>query len=122
MTCSRSYASGSAAQEALGVLDRPALALPQPDEPALATPDDLEQGERGVRVGQRAPSPRRPEPAPEPDADAAATRKPRTAKAEGAVELLRLATSAYEQAMSDSASAPPSPGYVDRIRAVAESC
>ena len=55
-------------------------------------------------------------------AEPAADPKPRTAKAEGAVELLRLAVSAHQQAMSDSACAPPSPGYVGRIRAVADSC
>jgi hypothetical protein len=35
---------------------------------------------------------------------------------------MRRAVGAYEQGMEDSAYAPPSPGYVDRIRAIADSC
>jgi hypothetical protein len=91
-------------------------------ETNLTADEVLEQLDSAGPVEQSAPSPRRPDPVPEPDAKPAGTPKPRTAKAEGAVELLRLATSAYEQAMSNSASAPPSPGYLDRIRAVADSC
>lgn len=87
------------------------------------TPDEvLEQFERGGPVTQSPPPPRRSDPAPEPVPEPATGPKPRTAKAHGAVELLRLAVSAHEQAMAASASAPPSPGYVGRIRAVADSC
>jgi excisionase family DNA binding protein len=87
------------------------------------TPDEvLEQIERGGPVRSPVAPPRRPDTDPEPDPAPAPPRKPRTAKAEGAVELLRLATSAYERAMGWSAGAPPSPGYVDRIRAVADAC
>ena len=38
------------------------------------------------------------------------------------MELLQRAIAGYEEAITASAYAPPSPGYVDRIRAVAESC
>jgi len=38
------------------------------------------------------------------------------------VELLRLAVAGYDEAMRDSAFAPPSPGYVDRVRAIADAC
>jgi hypothetical protein len=79
---------------------------------------------------EAAPSARRPDPAPaeagaradEPTAAPTPTRKPRTPKAQGAVELLQRAIAGYEEAITASAYAPPSPGYVDRIRAVAESC
>ena len=36
--------------------------------------------------------------------------------------MLQRAIAGYEEAITASAYAPPSPGYVDRIRAVAESC
>ena len=36
--------------------------------------------------------------------------------------MLQSAIAGYENAMNASAYAPPSPGYVDRIRAIAESC
>jgi hypothetical protein len=38
------------------------------------------------------------------------------------VELLQHAIAGYEKAITASAYAPPSPGYVDRIRAISESC
>jgi hypothetical protein len=38
------------------------------------------------------------------------------------VELLQHAIAGYEEAISASAYAPPSPGYVDRIPAISESC
>ncbi|MHB8658257.1 MAG: hypothetical protein ACYC91_09945 [Solirubrobacteraceae bacterium] len=38
------------------------------------------------------------------------------------MELLQHAIAGYEKAINASAYAPPSPGYVDRIRAIAESC
>ncbi len=38
------------------------------------------------------------------------------------MELLQRAIAGYEEAINASALAPPSPGYVDRIRAIAESC
>jgi len=38
------------------------------------------------------------------------------------VELLQHALAGYEKAINASAYAPPSPGYLDRIRAIADSC
>ncbi len=38
------------------------------------------------------------------------------------MELLQRAIAGYEEAINASAFAPPSPGYLDRIRAIAESC
>jgi excisionase family DNA binding protein len=101
------------------------------DETNLTADEVLEQLENSLEPAREAaPSARRPDPAP---AEAAAradestaaptpTRKPRTPKAQGAVELLQRAIAGYEEAINASAFAPPSPGYVDRIRAVAESC
>ena len=92
--------------------------------------DILERIERGGEPWLEARSPRRPDPAPaeeaaradEPTSAPTPTRKPRTPKAQGAVELLQNAIAGYEQAINASAYAPPSPGYVDRIRAIADSC
>lgn len=36
--------------------------------------------------------------------------------------MLQDAIAGYEKAINASAYAPPSPGYVDRIRAISESC
>lgn len=88
-----------------------------------SSPDDvLDRVQRGEPPQLAAPPPRRPDPDAEGDTEPASPRKPRTAKAEGAVELLRRAVGGYEEAMKNSAYAPPSPGYVDRIRAIADSC
>lgn len=88
-----------------------------------SSPDDvLDRVQRGEPPQLAASPPRRPDPSVEEDTEPAPPRKPRTAKAEGAVELLRRAVGGYEAAMKDSAYAPPSPGYVDRIRAIADSC
>ena len=92
--------------------------------------DILERIERGEEPWLEASPPRRPDPAPaegaaradEPTSAPTPTRKPRTPKAQGAVELLQHAIAGYEKAITASAYAPPSPGYVDRIRAIAESC
>ena len=84
--------------------------------------DILERIERGEEPWLEAPPPRRQDPGVEEDTGPAPPRKRRTAKAEGAVELLRRAVGGYEEAMKSSAYAPPSPGYVDRIRAIADSC
>jgi excisionase family DNA binding protein len=89
------------------------------------TPDEvLEQLEnsRGP-ARESAPPPRRPETDDRPEA--ADTRPParaRSPREEGAVELLRQAIVGFDRALTDSAYAAPSPGYVDRIRAVADSC
>jgi excisionase family DNA binding protein len=88
-----------------------------------SSPDEiLDRVQRGEPAQLAVSPPRRPDPTMEEDTEPAPPRKPRTAKAEGAVELLRRAVGGYEEAMKDSAYAPPSPGYVDRIRAIADSC
>ena len=80
--------------------------------------DRIQSGEPAV-LGP--PAPRRPDPDPEPGDESNVPRKPLTSsKDPGAVELLRLASEAYDRAIIDSAKAPPSPGYVDRIRALAD--
>ena len=92
--------------------------------------DILERIERGEEPWLEASPPRRPDPAPaeetaradQPRAAPTRTRKPRAPKAQGAVELLQRAIAGYEKAITASAYAPPSPGYVDRIRAISESC
>jgi excisionase family DNA binding protein len=90
--------------------------------------DILARVERGEEPWLEARPPRRPDPAPAEDAapadepTSAPKRKPRTPKAQGAVELLQHAIAGYEDAINASAYAPPSPGYVDRIRAISESC
>lgn len=91
--------------------------------------DILGRIERGEEPWLEA-RPARPDPAPAEGAARAdeatsaptPTREPRTPKAQGAVELLQHAIAGYEEAINASAYAPPSPGYVDRIRAIAESC
>ena len=71
----------------------------------------------------RPPVPRRRDPETEGGDESDEPRKPLTSsKDPGAVELLRLASEAYDRATIASAKAPPSPGYVDRIRAVADAC
>jgi excisionase family DNA binding protein len=99
------------------------------DETNLTADEVLEQLENSLEPAREAaPSPRRPGPAPAQGATRAEgpaptpARNPRTPKAQGAVELLQRAIAGYEKAINASAYAPPSPGYVDRIRAVAESC
>jgi excisionase family DNA binding protein len=101
------------------------------DETNLTADEVLEQLENSLEPAREAaPYPRRPDPAhaegaaqtDEPTSAPTPTRKPRTPKAQGAVELLQRAIAGYEEAITASAYAPPSPGYVDRIRAVAESC
>jgi excisionase family DNA binding protein len=92
--------------------------------------DILGRIERGEEPWLEARAPRRPDPAPaeaaaradEPTSAPTSTRKPRTPKAQGAVELLQHAIAGYEKAINASAYAPPSPGYVSRIRAISESC
>ena len=92
--------------------------------------DILGRIERGEEPWLEARPPRRPDPTPAeeaaladgPTSALAPTRKPRTPKAQGAVELLQHAIAGYEKAITASAYAPPSPGYVDRIRAISESC
>ena len=97
-------------------------------ETNLTADEVLEQLENSYESAREAVHPpRRPDPAPVQDerADQPAptpTRKPRTPKAQGAVELLQRAIAGYEKAINASAYAPPSPGYLDRIRAIAESC
>ena len=99
-------------------------------ETNLSADEVLERVERGEEPWLEARPPRRPDPAPaegaaradEPTSAPTPTRKPRTPKAQGAVELLQRAIAGYEKAINASAFAPPSPGYVDRIRAIAESC
>jgi excisionase family DNA binding protein len=101
------------------------------DETNLTADEVLEQLEHSLEPAREAaPSARRPDPGPaeaaaradEPTAAPTPTRKPRTPKAQGAVELLQRAIAGYEEAINASAFAPPSPGYVARIRAIAESC
>ena len=101
------------------------------DETNLTADEVLEQlGNSLEPAGEAAPSPRRPDPAPaeeaaqadRPTAAPTPTRRPRTPKAQGAVELLQHAIVGYDKAINASAYAPPSPGYLDRIRAIAESC
>jgi excisionase family DNA binding protein len=90
--------------------------------------DILGRVERGEEPWLGTRTPRRPEAAPaEEDAlvekpALAPARETRTPKAQGAVELLQHAIAGYDEAINASAYAPPSPGYVDRIRAIAESC
>jgi excisionase family DNA binding protein len=92
--------------------------------------DILARLDRGEPAYLEAPPPRRhdsepaedAEPANEPVSAPTPTRKSRTPKAQGAVELLQHAIAGYENAINASAYAPPSPGYVDRIRAIADSC
>lgn len=92
--------------------------------------DILGRVERGEEPWLEARPPRRPDPAPsegaapadEPTAARTPTRRPRTPRAQGAVELLQRAIAGYDEAINASAFAPPSPGYVDRIRAISESC
>jgi excisionase family DNA binding protein len=92
--------------------------------------DILGRIERGEEPWLEARPPRGPDPASaegaaradEPTSAPTPTRKPRTPKAQGAVELLQHAIAGYEKAINASAYAPPSPGYVDRIRAISESC
>jgi len=92
--------------------------------------DILGRIERGEEPWLEARTPRRHDPTPAEDAARAdeptsaptRTRKPRTPKQQGAVELLQHAIAGYEKAINASAYAPPSPGYVDRIRAISESC
>jgi excisionase family DNA binding protein len=92
--------------------------------------DILGRIERGDEPWLEASPPRRPDPTPaedatradEPTSVPAPTRKRRTPKAQGAVELLQHAIAGYDEAISASAYAPPSPGYVARVRAIAESC
>jgi excisionase family DNA binding protein len=90
--------------------------------------DILARIDRGEPPYLEAPPPRRPDPAPAEEGERgdepkpAPTRTPRTPKAQGAVELLQHAIAGYEKAINASAYAPPSPGYVDRIRAISESC
>jgi excisionase family DNA binding protein len=98
------------------------------DETNLTADEVLEQLLEPAR--EAAPSARRPDPpraedaagADEPTSAPTPTRRPRTPKAQGAVELLQHAIAGYEKAINASAYAPPSPGYVDRIRAISESC
>jgi hypothetical protein len=100
------------------------------DETNLTADEVLEQLDNSLEPAREAaPSPRRPNPAPTEAARAdqrtaapTPTRKPRTPKAQGAVELLQHAIAGYDKAINASAYAPPSPGYVDRIRAISESC
>ena len=99
------------------------------DETNLTADEVLEQLENSLEPARgAAPSPRRPDPAPARGATRAEesaptpARNPRTPKAQGAVELLQRAIAGYEEAINASAYAPPSPGYVDRIRGIAESC
>ena len=89
-----------------------------------ASADDvLDRVLRGEPAELGAPVPRRPDPEAEPGGESNVPRKPLTSsKDPGAVELLRLASEAYDRATIASAKAPPSPGYVDRIRAVADAC
>jgi excisionase family DNA binding protein len=88
-----------------------------------ASADDvLDRVLRGEPAELGTPVPRRPDPEPEQDGGLSVARKQRTAKDPSAVELLRLASEAYDRATIASAKAPPSPGYVDRIRAVADAC
>lgn len=83
--------------------------------------DVLDRIQSGQPAELGAPVPRRPDPEPEPGDETDVPRKPLTsAKDPGAVELLRLAAEAYQRAIANSAKAPPSPGYVDRVRAVAD--
>jgi excisionase family DNA binding protein len=84
--------------------------------------DALDRVLRGEPAELGTPGPRRPDPEAEQDGESSVPRKQRTAKDPGAVELLRLASEAYDRATIASAKAPPSPGYVDRIRAVADAC
>jgi excisionase family DNA binding protein len=49
-------------------------------------------------------------------------REAKTGGSRNAVELLRLSLERYERARWDSRYAPPSPGYIDRIRALADAC
>jgi excisionase family DNA binding protein len=99
------------------------------DETNLTADEVLEQLENSLEPAREAaPSPRRPDPAPAQGATRAEgplptpARNPRTPKQQGAVELLQRAIAGYEEAITASAYAPPSPGYVDRIRAISESC
>jgi excisionase family DNA binding protein len=87
-----------------------------------ASPDDvLDRVRRGEPAELGPPVPRRPDPEAERGAEPDVPRRPLTSsKDPGAVELLRLASEAYDRATIASAKAPPSPGYVDRIRAVAD--
>jgi excisionase family DNA binding protein len=92
--------------------------------------DILGRIERGEEPWLEARPARRSDPAPaegaaradEPMSAPTPTPKPRTPKQQGAVELLQHAIAGYEKAINASAYAPPSPGYVDRIRAISESC
>lgn len=85
--------------------------------------DALDRVLRGEPAELGPPAPRRPDPETEQDGESSVPRKPLTSsKDPGAVELLRLASEAYDRATIASAKAPPSPGYVDRIREVADAC
>jgi excisionase family DNA binding protein len=99
-------------------------------ETNLSADDILERIDRGEAPWLGTRPPRRPDPAGAEEAGradestsaATPTRKTRTPKAQGAVELLQRAIAGYDKAINASAYAPPSPGYVDRIRAIADSC
>jgi excisionase family DNA binding protein len=89
-----------------------------------ASPDDvLDRIQSGESTELGAAVPRRPHPEADEGDESAMPRKPLTSsKDPSAVELLRLASEAYDRATIASALAPPSPGYVDRIRDVANAC
>jgi len=87
-----------------------------------ASADDvLDRVLRGEPAELGAPVPGRPEPEAE-DPEPAPARKPRSPAAEGSVELLWQASEAFDRAVRASALATPSPGYLDRIRALADAC
>jgi excisionase family DNA binding protein len=92
-------------------------------ETNVSAGDGLDRSPSGESAELGPPVPRRPDPGAEPGDESPEPRKPRTSsKDPSAVELLRLASEAYDRATIASAQAPPSPGYVDRIRAVADAC
>lgn len=84
--------------------------------------DVLDRVQRGEPAQLETSPPRRPDPSVEEHTEPVRPRGSHAAKAEGAVELLQRAVGGFEAAMKDSAYAPPSAGYVDRIRAIADSC
>jgi excisionase family DNA binding protein len=78
--------------------------------------DILARLDRGEPACLQAPPPRRPDPV---DAE---ERESDPTDAGSSTKLLYRAGADHDKAMRASALAPPAPGYVDRIRAVADSC